>query len=130
MKLGMIKNSGIPRQKLRRINGSFSVSLIFLFNYDVLFVSQLSFPKQLSYFKKATKLLEQQLGNVEAKSLLKRSVYLINMGTNDYSTFYNTNPNATESHRQDFVATVIGNLTSVLQVQNSTFRPIFDMLCY
>ncbi|CAN6573657.1 unnamed protein product [Malus baccata var. baccata] len=75
----------------------------------------LSFPKQLSYFKKATKLLEQQLGHVETKSLLKRSVYLINMGTNDYSTFYNTNPNATESHRQEFVATVIGNLTSVLQ---------------
>jgi hypothetical protein len=72
---------------------------------------------QLSYFKSVTELLQEQLGEEEAKSLLASAVYLISVGGNDYFTFYaDYQENATESLQQEYVAIVIGNLTSVLQV--------------
>ncbi|XP_047169683.1 GDSL esterase/lipase 1-like, partial [Vigna umbellata] len=39
---------------------------------------------QLSYFRKVSKELRQQLGNAETTALLAKAVYLINIGINDY----------------------------------------------
>ncbi|KAK9923824.1 hypothetical protein M0R45_032224 [Rubus argutus] len=76
----------------------------------------INLPLQLSYFKSVTELLQEQLGEEEAKSLLASAVYLISMGGNDYFTFYaDYQENATESLQQEYVAIVIGNLTGVLQ---------------
>ncbi|KAK9923820.1 hypothetical protein M0R45_032220 [Rubus argutus] len=70
---------------------------------------------QLSYFKAVKRLLQQQLGDEEAKSLLKRAVYLISMGANDYVAFFSNYPSASESFQQEFVANVISKLTTVLK---------------
>lgn len=64
-----------------------------------------------------TELLQEQLGDEEAKKLLGSAVYLISMGGNDYFTFYaEYQENATEALQQEFIGIVIGNLTTVLQV--------------
>ncbi|XP_062008730.1 GDSL esterase/lipase 1-like [Rosa rugosa] len=74
-----------------------------------------SFPMQLSYFRNVTKLLQQKLGHLEAKRILRNAVYLISIGGCDYFSFYATYPNATEPQQEEYVAIVIGNLTTVLQ---------------
>ncbi|PRQ51677.1 putative SGNH hydrolase-type esterase domain-containing protein [Rosa chinensis] len=74
-----------------------------------------SLPLQLSYFKAVKKLLQQQLCDEEAKSLLGSAVYLISIGGNDYFSFYANYPYANESIQQEFVAIVISKLTIVLQ---------------
>ncbi|KAL6137372.1 hypothetical protein ACLB2K_062664 [Fragaria x ananassa] len=76
----------------------------------------INLPLQLSYFKNVTELLQEQLGDEEAKKLLGSAVYLISMGGNDYFTFYaEYQENATEALQQEFIGIVIGNLTTVLQ---------------
>ncbi|XP_050383864.1 GDSL esterase/lipase 1-like isoform X2 [Argentina anserina] len=76
----------------------------------------INLPLQLSYFKNVTELLQEQLGDEEAKKLLGSAVYFISMGGNDYFTFYaNYQENATEALKHEFIETVIGNLTTVLQ---------------
>ncbi|KAM5579511.1 hypothetical protein ABKV19_009339 [Rosa sericea] len=74
-----------------------------------------TFPIQLSYFRNVTKLLQQKLGHLEAKRILRNAVYLISIGGCDYFSFYPTYPNATEPQQEEYVAIVIGNLTTVLQ---------------
>ncbi|XP_040371591.1 GDSL lipase [Rosa chinensis] len=76
----------------------------------------INLPLQLSYFKNVTELLQEQLGDEEAKKLLGSAVYLISMGGNDYFTFYaKYQENATESVQQEYIEIVIGNLTTALQ---------------
>lgn len=71
---------------------------------------------QLSYFKEVEKSLRQKLGDVEAKKMLMRAVYLFSMGGNDYFSFSSKYPNASQSYQQEYVGIVIGNLTEVLKV--------------
>ena len=80
---------------------------------------QINLPAQLSYFKAVVKSLRQKLGDVEAKKVLMRAVYLFSIGGNDYFSFYSENPNATQSYRRQYVGMVIGNLTNVLKVRKS-----------
>ncbi|KAK9281883.1 hypothetical protein L1049_004790 [Liquidambar formosana] len=70
---------------------------------------------QLSYFKEVEKSLRQKLGDVEARKMLMRAVYLISMGGNDYFSFSLKYPNASQSYQQEYVGIVIGNLTEVLK---------------
>ncbi|KAM5579519.1 hypothetical protein ABKV19_009347 [Rosa sericea] len=77
--------------------------------------SEISLPKQLSYFKNVTKLLQQKLGDLEAERLLRTAVYLISIGGVDYFEFFSTYSNATESLQREQVAIVIANLTIVLK---------------
>ncbi|XP_041017971.1 GDSL esterase/lipase 1-like isoform X2 [Juglans microcarpa x Juglans regia] len=72
-------------------------------------------PGTLSYFKSVVKSLRQKLGDVEAKKLLMKAVYLFSIGGNDYFSFYTQYPNATQPYRRQYVGMVIGNLTSVLE---------------
>ncbi|KAK4591482.1 hypothetical protein RGQ29_021615 [Quercus rubra] len=75
----------------------------------------INLPAQLSYFKAVVKSLRQKLGDVEAKKVLMRAVYLFSIGGNDYFSFYSENPNASQSYRRQYVGMVIGNLTNVLK---------------
>ncbi|KAB1218306.1 GDSL esterase/lipase 1 [Morella rubra] len=75
----------------------------------------ISLPTQLSNFKGAVKSLRQKLGDVEAKKVLMRAVYLFSIGGNDYFNLYSQNPHATQSYRTQYVGIVIGNLTNVLK---------------
>ncbi|XP_031266744.1 GDSL esterase/lipase 1-like [Pistacia vera] len=70
---------------------------------------------QLSYFKDVTKSLKQKLGEAEANRVLRNAVYLFSIGGNDYFSFSQTNPRASQSSKGQYVKTVIGNLTSVLK---------------
>ncbi|XP_062008806.1 GDSL esterase/lipase 1-like [Rosa rugosa] len=75
----------------------------------------IDFPTQLSYFKAVEKSLGQRLGDKETKKLLGRAVYLFSIGGNDYFSYASNNPNATQIYKEQYVAMVIGNLTSVLK---------------
>ncbi|XP_031272548.1 GDSL esterase/lipase 1-like [Pistacia vera] len=70
---------------------------------------------QLSYFKDVAKSLKQKLGEAEANRVLRNAVYLFSIGGNDYFSFSQTNPRASQSSKGQYVKTVIGNLTSVLK---------------
>ncbi|XP_059643409.1 GDSL esterase/lipase 1-like [Cornus florida] len=70
---------------------------------------------QLRYFKNVDKWLRQKVGDVEAKKVLTRAVYLFSIGGNDYFSLSMENPNATASFQKEYVEMVIGNLTNVLK---------------
>ena len=71
---------------------------------------------QLSYFKNFERLLSKKL-DAEAKSLLSRAVYLINIGSNDYIVPFTRNSSIFQSYSQkQYVDMVIGNLTFVIKV--------------
>ncbi|XP_027337342.1 GDSL esterase/lipase 1-like [Abrus precatorius] len=72
-------------------------------------------PKQLSYFKALAKSLEHDLGEIEAKRVLEKSVYLFSIGGNDYVGFQNQNPNATKSSGREFIDQVVYNLTDAFK---------------
>ncbi|XP_073226947.1 GDSL lipase-like isoform X2 [Cicer arietinum] len=65
---------------------------------------------QLTYFKNVKKELRQKLGDEETTSLLARAVYLINIGSNDYSVYLSE-----KYTQQKYVHMVVGNLTTVIQ---------------
>ncbi|MED6137950.1 hypothetical protein PIB30_069786 [Stylosanthes scabra] len=73
---------------------------------------------QMSYFKNVKEILREKLGNEEAQELIRRSVYLINIGSNDYGGLLNVT-NSTVSFfpvdKQQYVDFVIGNLTNAIQ---------------
>ncbi|GMH22026.1 hypothetical protein Nepgr_023869 [Nepenthes gracilis] len=75
----------------------------------------ISLREQLSYFKEVVKTLKQQFGDLQTKRLLTKAVYLFSMGGNDYFSFYSSYPSASQSSQKRFVATVLGNLTQVLE---------------
>lgn len=68
---------------------------------------------QLSYFKKVNRVQRKKLGDAETTTLLANAVYLINIGTNDYSVFLLSENNYT---REKYVDMVVGNLTTVIKV--------------
>nr|XP_023893388.1 GDSL esterase/lipase 1-like [Quercus suber]POE59786.1 gdsl esterase/lipase 1 [Quercus suber] len=75
----------------------------------------INLPAQLSYFKAVVKSLRQKLGDVKAKKVVKKAVYLFSIGGNDYFSFSSQYPNASQSDRIKYVEIVIGNLTCVLK---------------
>lgn len=75
---------------------------------------------QLSYFRKVSKELRQQLGNAETKALLAKAVYLINIGINDYEISLSKNSSNSRTDEKH-VEMVVGNLTSVIKVCSRFF---------
>ncbi|XP_057740382.1 GDSL esterase/lipase 1-like [Arachis stenosperma] len=73
---------------------------------------------QVKYFKNVKKILREKIGNEEVEALLKRSVYFLNVGSNDYGGLLNV-ANSTVSllpvDKQQFVGFVIGNLTNAIR---------------
>ena len=63
--------------------------------------------------------MRQKLGEAEAYTLLSKAVYLISIGSNDYSI-----PLATNTSQEEYVGWVIGNLTSWIEVILSSFAHI------
>ncbi|KAH7547006.1 hypothetical protein FEM48_Zijuj01G0261200 [Ziziphus jujuba var. spinosa] len=73
---------------------------------------------QLVYFKNVTRLLEEELGDAEAKDLLSRAVYLFSVGGNDYSFPFETNSSVLYTYSvEQFVGQVIGNISQVIKVR-------------
>lgn len=78
---------------------------------------------QLSLFKDLARLFRRELGGKKANTLLRRAVYLLHIGANDYGVFPATNSN--ELSPEEYVNMVIGNVTIVIKVikllHNSSF---------
>ncbi|PRQ51701.1 putative SGNH hydrolase-type esterase domain-containing protein [Rosa chinensis] len=71
---------------------------------------------QLGYFKNVEKQLRHRLGEAEAHTLLSEAVYLIAIGSGDYSFPFIANSSLFESHtHEEYVGMVIGNLTNVIK---------------
>ncbi|XP_031270318.1 GDSL esterase/lipase 1-like [Pistacia vera] len=72
---------------------------------------------QLSYFNIVEKQLKQKLGDEGAKTFLSKAVYLISVGSNDYSVIFTTNPSVHQffNSRKEYVETVIGNVTTIIR---------------
>lgn len=76
---------------------------------------------QLSYFKEVEKKLKRQLGDIEAKKLLAKAVYLFSIGGNDYMTITLNQTNALSSYyKKKYMTTVLGNFTTVIKVRLNT----------
>ncbi|XAR49850.1 hypothetical protein NMG60_11004008 [Bertholletia excelsa] len=70
---------------------------------------------QLGYFRNVKQWLEQNLGETEARRLLRRSVFLFSIGVNDYFAFLESNPNPNISAHREFAGKVIANIMSVVR---------------
>ena len=73
---------------------------------------------QLSYFKKVSKVLRQDLGDAETTTLLAKAVYLISIGGNDYEISLSENSSSTHT-TEKYIDMVVGNLTTVIKVCRS-----------
>ena len=82
---------------------------ILVFNFLVI-----DLKTQLSYFKKVSKILSQELGDAETTTLLAKAVYLINIGSNDYLVSLTENSSVFTAEK--YVDMVVGNLTTVIKV--------------
>ncbi|RDX62262.1 GDSL esterase/lipase 1 [Mucuna pruriens] len=71
---------------------------------------------QLSYLKNVKNIFSQRLGHAKAEEMLSKSVYLFSVGSNDYGTLLDTKTGTLlPVDHQEFVDTVIGNLTDVIR---------------
>ncbi|XP_027117555.1 GDSL esterase/lipase 1 [Coffea arabica] len=78
--------------------------------------SVISLHMQFNNFREANKQLRLKVGKRAARRVVKNAVYLISIGSNDYLNPLINNPSMFKSHApQDFVAMVVGNITSVLK---------------
>jgi len=76
---------------------------------------------QVSYLKNVKNLFSQRFGHAIAEEILSKSVYLFNIGANDYGSLLD--PNSTSVllpvDHQGFVDIVIGNLTDAIKVSTN-----------
>ncbi|CAI9288085.1 unnamed protein product [Lactuca saligna] len=68
---------------------------------------------QLQYFSDLEKRYRKDLGDVKTEQLLSDAVYLFSCGCNDYLVL--TSNNLSNLHYEEYVGTVIGNLTNVFK---------------
>ncbi|XP_050383869.1 GDSL esterase/lipase 2-like [Argentina anserina] len=68
---------------------------------------------QLKYFERVEKQLRHKLGH--ADTVLSEAVYLIGIGSNDYSYALRTNSSLFGFSPQEFIGLVIGNITDVIK---------------
>ncbi|XP_057744664.1 GDSL esterase/lipase 1-like [Arachis stenosperma] len=73
---------------------------------------------QVRYLKKVKEVLREKIGEEEVEALIRRSVYLINIGSNDYGALLDVS-NSTVTFlpvdKQQYVHFVIGNLTIAIK---------------
>jgi hypothetical protein len=74
---------------------------------------------QLDHYKKVERLWRTNFGKEESKKRISRAVYLISIGSNDYSSIFLTNQSLPISMSQH-VDIVIGNLTTFIHVSSSS----------
>lgn len=61
--------------------------------------------------------LAEKFGEQETRKLISEGVYFISIGSNDYMGGYLGSPTAQQLYQpQEFIGTVIGNLTQAIQV--------------
>ncbi|KAL4609729.1 hypothetical protein ACB092_08G002200, partial [Castanea dentata] len=78
--------------------------------------SVIDLKSQLNNFKNLESLLSKELGDAEAKKLLFRAVYIINVGSNDYAIPFTRNSSIFQSYTpEEYVDMVISNLTFVIE---------------
>ncbi|KAL4628249.1 hypothetical protein ACB092_05G223600, partial [Castanea dentata] len=71
---------------------------------------------QLNNFKNLESLLSKELGDAEAKELLFRAVYIINVGSSDYAVPFSRNSSIFQSYTpEEYIDMVISNLTFVIE---------------
>ncbi|KAK7294513.1 hypothetical protein RJT34_17402 [Clitoria ternatea] len=72
---------------------------------------------QVNYFKQISKQLRQKLGEVEARELLSKAVYIFSIGGNDYGTPFLANSSAVvlPYPPQQFVHFVIANISTAIK---------------
>ncbi|OMO65979.1 Lipase, GDSL [Corchorus olitorius] len=71
---------------------------------------------QLIYFKEVAESLREKLGDDKAKALISKSVYLFNIGPNDYASFLNPNTTVYQAFtKQQYVNMVVGNVTDTIK---------------
>lgn len=79
----------------------------------------------MDYFKEMKRSLRKKLGTSETKKLLSRAVYLIAIGSNDYGAF---DPQSNLLYQfyttQQYVDSVIGNMTTFIKVNTSKIKLI------
>ncbi|PKI56520.1 hypothetical protein CRG98_023046 [Punica granatum] len=72
---------------------------------------------QLRLFEKMEKQLKKNFGDELAAKTISEAVYLFSIGSGDYSSTFFTNSTLFQSHsHEEYVAMVIGNITSVISV--------------
>ncbi|KAL0853350.1 hypothetical protein Bca101_058502 [Brassica carinata] len=76
--------------------------------------SVISLRTQLDHYKKVERLWRMKFGKEESKKRISRAVYLISIGSNDYSSPFLTNQSLSISMSQH-VDIVIGNLTTFIK---------------
>ncbi|OWM66843.1 GDSL esterase/lipase 1-like [Punica granatum] len=70
---------------------------------------------QLRLFEKMEKQLKKNFGDELAAKTISEAVYLFSIGSGDYSSTFFTNSTLFQSHsHEEYVAMVIGNITSVI----------------
>ena len=79
----------------------------------------ISLRTQLDHYKKVERLWRIKFGKEESKKRISRAVYLISIGSNDYSSPFLTNQSLSVSMSQH-VDIVIGNLTTFIHVSSSS----------
>ena len=117
---------------------SSSIHHFLLNGYSIFTFQVIDLKTQLSYYYKVESWLRQKLGNDEAKMTISRAVYLFSIGSNDYMSPFLTNSSILHNYSDStYVGMVIGNLTTVIKVSNSSlskievssFRKKINMVC-
>lgn len=88
----------------------------------IIIVKVISLRTQLDHYKKVERLWRITFGKEESKKRISRAVYLISIGSNDYTSPFLTNQSLSISMSQH-VDIVIGNLTTFIQVSASSDKP-------
>ena len=79
----------------------------------------ISLRTQLGHYKKVERLWRIKFGKEESKKRISRAVYLISIGSNDYSSPFLTNQSLS-FYMSQHVDNVIGNLTTFIHVSSSS----------
>ncbi|XP_022980654.1 GDSL esterase/lipase 1-like [Cucurbita maxima] len=75
----------------------------------------MSLKTQARNFKKVERILRKQLGRTGVNTILSKGVYLIWIGTNDYSVYASDSKLFSSYSLEKYVDLVIGNLSSVIE---------------
>jgi hypothetical protein len=71
---------------------------------------------QVSSCKNLVRAFRKELGDAEAKTLLGKAVYLINIGSNDYAVFTTNSSVLQPISQEEYVNLGISNVTIVIKV--------------
>ncbi|RDX84131.1 GDSL esterase/lipase 5 [Mucuna pruriens] len=86
---------------------------------------------QANYFTEVSKQFRKKLGDVEAKTLLSRAIYIFSIGGNDYGTpFLANSPSGVvlPYPQQKFVDYVIGNITATIKVSKRKMLLVVEVV--